>query len=324
MLLQLLLIPTAWAVVLRQSAQMSRPRPPTFEEFALLHSTGPALWKWSNSLEVFEQHFAPLVDNKPRVAEVGEPLVQGSTEMWGAALGSGSEVFPTNTIEELTSMMQSYNQTLNMSRDEEYKYHLDILAEGGVDSQQMLSVLKDGFSLLGEGGYFVAEELHGPAYVERFLQPAADFLGKRFQMRELASVHLYPYLMLARREGAHVAPPRFEGSHEVVSNYTTLFSALTRHLGGYVKLENEDWDPLLTTKQLHRAMTMFAALHDAYWHDTPTGCSQTKVAVCRLAVNNSNMQSLITGVHIFPTSMIVEVAGSPIEIEAVRRGTEWV
>mmetsp|Transcript_14340 Transcript_14340/g.26340 ORF Transcript_14340/g.26340 Transcript_14340/m.26340 type:complete len:326 (-) Transcript_14340:41-1018(-) len=317
----LLLMPVAQAVVFRQFAKASRPRPPTFEEFALLHSTGPAFWKWDNSLQVFEHHFAKLVDKKPHVAEVGEPLMQGSMEMWNTALGEGAVVLATSTIEELQSMIQAHKASVNMSAGEEF--HLDILAEGGADAQRMLRVLKDGFPLLGDGGYFVAEELHGPAYVEKFLKPAAGVLGDQFQVAELASVHLYPYLLLARRKGDNVAQPPYKGSHEVVANYTELFEALPRQMGGYVKLENEAWDPMLTEDQLARAMRMFAALHDAYWYDEPTGCTQTKVAVCRLAVNSSNMQSLISGVHIYPTFMIVEVADEPIEIEAVRRGTEW-
>jgi len=292
----------------------------------MLHSTGPALWKWSNSLVMFERHFKEFIDQQPRVAEVGEPLMQGSTKMWQSAMGSGAVVLSATSLHELPGLLEQFAINSNISTNT--TTGVDVLAEGGSSPEFMMTVLKGGYPLLRDGGYFVAEELHGPSYVLNFLQPAATFLGSEFEQGGLASVHLYPFLLLAKRSGGPPglpsSPPFFDGSHEVVSNYTNLFDALTRNMGGYVVLQNDDWGPLLTAKQLTRAVTMFAALHDAYWHETPTGCGKTRVSVCRLAVINSNMQSLIKGVHIFSSSLVVELAEGPVTIEAVRRGSDWL
>merc|ERR1719456_1144920 len=60
---------------------------PTFPGYYYSHQTGRGIWKWSNSLDAYQKHFAPLTGQPLALAEIG---VQsgGSIEMWHAVLGA--------------------------------------------------------------------------------------------------------------------------------------------------------------------------------------------------------------------------------------------
>merc|ERR1719331_1578705 len=62
--------------------------PQTFQGFYNSHTTGRGIWKWSNSLDAYQRHFAPMA-NQPGLA-LGEVGVQsgGSILMWKAVLGA--------------------------------------------------------------------------------------------------------------------------------------------------------------------------------------------------------------------------------------------
>jgi len=36
------------------------------------------------------------------------------------------------------------------------------------------------------------------------------------------------------------------------------------------------------------------------------------------------MQAMIVGIHIYPTRLVVEVAGGPTNLQAVRHGDQWI
>merc|ERR1719159_1413126 len=65
----------------------------TFPGFYNSHTTGRGIWKWSNSLDVYQRHFAPMAGQAG--LSLGEVGVQsgGSILMWKAVLGAQLKVY---------------------------------------------------------------------------------------------------------------------------------------------------------------------------------------------------------------------------------------
>merc|ERR1719247_3827036 len=63
-------------------------QPTTFPGFYNSHTTGRGIWKWSNSLDAYQRHFAPMAGQAELA--LGEVGVQsgGSILMWKAVLGA--------------------------------------------------------------------------------------------------------------------------------------------------------------------------------------------------------------------------------------------
>ena len=117
---------------------------------------------------------------------------------------------------------------------------------------------------------------------------------------------------------------QYGGSSAIVDSFQALWQAIPYHPGGHVILQNSGWGSFLTTDGITNFFKVFGALHASTWHDIPAGCEHTSQAVCTVLVTNEPMQAMILGIHIYPTQLIVEVAGAPVAIQAVRHGTEWI
>jgi len=268
-----------------------------------------------------------------KLAEVG---VQsgGSIQMWETVLGPQCHVFGLD-INPATMSFQDSVTTITIGDQADTQMWqnfyanvaqgpIDILIDdGGHESHQMLTTLASTFDNLTPGGMIAIEDIHGEHYVESFFVPAANFLGMKTGL--VSSVHVYPFVLLTQRAGNDLrAPLTFGGTSEIVTGFDALWAAVPRHPGGHIILENAGWGPFLTTAGLTNFFRLFGELHHSVWYDVPTGCERTPAPVCSVNVQDGPMQTVISGVHIYPTRLVVEVTASPAVIQAVRRGTQWL
>lgn len=312
---------------------------PTFTGFYHHHVTGRGIWKWQNALEAYQKHWAPLASHPVRVAEVG---VQsgGSMLMWKAVFGSSCRVYGIDINPKCLAFQDASTSITIGDQGDPVMWQsffskvcksLDILVDdGGHEAHQMLTTLNSAFPQLNSGGYVAIEDIHGTRYLESFFQPAAQFLAEQAQIwHRLASIHVYPFVLMVKRAGkpAHLPATElsFGGAGVAVDSFERLWSEVRRlsNTGGHVILENPAWGPFFTAQALDAFFSHFNDLHGGSWTSDPPGCASTAQAICTNTVINNPMQDLITGYHIYPTRVVVEVSRQPQLIRAVRRGSQW-
>jgi cephalosporin hydroxylase len=307
----------------------------TFQGWYNTHATGRGIWKWNNALDAYQRHMGPMADTPLKLVEVG---VQsgGSIQMWQAVLGAQCHVYGLD-INAGVNKFKDATTTITIGDQADVQMWgnffastvmapIDVLIDdGGHESHQMLVTLMQTFGHLTPGGVIAIEDIHGPSYVESFFVPSARFLGQMSAVGQLASVHVYPFVLLATKAGNDArAPLAFGGTTTTVYDFAALWASLDQHRGGHVILENAGWGPFLTEQGLTNFFRLFGNLHDSTWWDQPTGCRTTAAAVCTVTVINADIQNQITGIHVFPNRLVVEVAAGPVTIQAVRKGTEWL
>lgn len=309
----------------------------TFQRFYNAHKTGRGIWKWNDALDAYQRHFQVYQGHPVNLAEVG---IQsgGSVLMWQAVLGEQCHVYGLD-INPAVNSFANEKTTITIGDQADVAMwnsffantakSLDILIDdGGHEAHQMIVTLEQSFSGLNEGGYVAIEDIHGQHYLDSFFTPAAGYLAKMAGEGKLASVHVYPYLLITRRAGKAPTAPAdeltFSGSSEVVADFGALWEAVPRHKGGHVVLQNAGWGPFFTTQGIDNFFRHFGALHDGNFYDSPAGCQHTSAAVCATIVQNSEMQATVTGVHIYNDRLVVEIAGAPTVIQAQRAGDTWL
>lgn len=313
----------------------------TFQSYYNSYSTGRGIWKWSNAIDAYQRHFSVFQGKVVKLAEVG---VQsgGSITMWQKVLGPQCHVFGLD-INPATLNFKDPMATIIIGDQGDPamwdKFFatdvvpatgaLNILVDdGGHEPNQMYVTLTKAFEHSSPGGLVAIEDIHGLHYVQSFFIPAAQYLGLQAQAGLLDSVHLYPFLLIAQRAG--MAPQGvksdlvFSGPNTVVAQFDQLWAAIPLHPGGHVILENAGWGPFLTQQGISNFLQVFAPLHASSWSDSPAGCEHTAAAVCTVQVHPAPMQAMIVGIHIYPTRLVVEVAGGPTNLQAVRHGDQWI
>jgi len=307
---------------------------PTFASWYESHLTGRGIWKWNNALAAYQRHLAPMAGQPLKLVEIG---VQsgGSIQMWQAVLGAQCHVYGID-INSGVNQFQDAMTTLTIGDQANVAMwqgfytsvapQIDgLIDDGGHEPHQMLVTLEQSFDHLTAGGVLAIEDIHGETYVESFFVRSTAFLGQRGAQGTLGSVHVYPYVLLVTKAGNDQrAPMLFSGTTATVATFEEMWAVLPQHPGGHVVLENAGWGPFLTQPGLSNFFRLFGALHGASWSDSPPGCRTTTQAVCTVGTTNNQMQNQITGVHIYPTRLVVEVAGGPVYIQAVRKGDFWL
>jgi len=311
--------------------------PQTFQSFYNAHTSGRGVWKWSNALDAYQRHFAPLAGQVTGLAEVG---VQsgGSILMWKAVLGPQCHIFgidinpacrqfadDTTTItigdQGDAAMWNAFYTASGASQQ------LDILLDdGGHQPTQMGTTLHLSFPHMKPGGIIAIEDIFGPHYLQQFLFPAAQSIGAWNAQWQVASVHIYPGVLIVHKAGAAAGRPTGPAPVAAVqvTDFPQLWAAVPQHPGAAVALENPAWGSLLTENALKGTFNEFGPLWQGDMWDNPPGCATTPAPVCTSGIHNSQVQAHIIGVHIFPTRLIAEVAATPPLIQAVRKGTEWI
>lgn len=324
-----------------QQQQQSQQAPAlvnTFSNFYNAHATGRGIWKWANALAAYERLFGNLAGHQVNLAEIG---VQsgGSLLMWQSVLGAACHVYGLD-INPQTLAFQDAKTTITIGDQGDPAmwdgfftntcHDLDILIDdGGHEPHQMLTTTYKVFPKLNPGGFLAIEDIHGLSYIDTFFKPAAAFFAQEAVKGQLASVHIYPFLLVARKAGVSTkfpaSPLTFSGSSVKVDSFERMMQEVPNHRGGHIVLQNPAWGPFMTEQGLANFFSYFGALHQGVsWTDTPTGCEHTAAPVCKVEVGNSPMQAAFTGVHIFNTYVVVEVAATPSVIQAVRRGTDFL
>merc|ERR1719240_595017 len=140
---------------------------------------------------------------------------------------------------------------------------------------------------------------------------------------------MYPLVLVAEKVGPNkvpIDPSTWGGFATTVSSIEEMNAAIYPAApGSKIVLQNPAWGSLINVKSLSAIFTAFIGLYaPAAQADSPSGCSQTSAAVCTYGLVNSEQQAKITGVHILPSKVVVEIAAQTPVIQAVRHGTEWV
>jgi len=297
------------------------------------HTTGRGIWKWENALTAYQRHLSAMANQPIKLVEIG---VQsgGSIQMWQAVLGAQCHVYGID-INAGVNQFADAMTTLTIGDQADHTMWANfyqstgpvdaLIDDGGHEPHQMLITLQDSFDHITPGGALIIEDIHGQNYVDSFFVPTATFLGTKAAQGQLGSVHMYPYVLAAIRGGNDQrAPVLFQGTTATVATFEQMWATLPQHPGGHVILENPGWGPFLTEAGLANFFRIFGPLHDSFWTDNPPGCRTTAQAVCTVTTTNNQMQGLVTGIHIYPTRLIVEVTATPVVIQATRRGDFWL
>lgn len=302
----------------------------TFRQWYQNHNEGRGIWKWGNALDAYQQLFASMIAKPVSVAEVG---VQsgGSILMWKAALGSqikfyGLDINPgCKKFEDVTTSITIGDQADPLMWNKFYTNMvnmLDILVDdGGHTPEQMLVTLQMSFPRINPGGFIAIEDIHGRHYVQSFFHPAAQSISAWHIAGQVASVHVYPFLMILGKAGSTGLDLPVS---KTVDGFPALYALLDSSPGQNIAIQNPAWGSFLSQGTLSNIFTELAPLHDYSMTDSPPGCATTTASVCVNTITNSNYQAKVTGVHIFAQSMVVEIAAKPVVINAERKGTEWL
>lgn len=310
----------------------------SFTGFYDSHTAGRGIWKWRNSLEAYQKHWAPWAGQPVHVAEVG---VQsgGSMLMWKAVFGSSCRVYGLD-INPKCMAFKDASTTITIGNQgdpamwsgffSQVCSSLDILVDDGShEAPHMVTTFNSVFPKLNPGGYVAIEDIHGAHYLQSFFHPVAQFLGAQAQSGQVASIHVYPFLLMARRAGQGKLPPTeltFGGAGVTVNSFEALWREVNSpaNKGSHVILENAGWGPFFTAQGLSNFFGQFNDLHAGAWTSHPPGCAQTSQAVCTNTMTNTPLQNLISGYHIYSSRVVVEIPLQTPVINAVRRGTEWI
>lgn len=305
----------------------------TFREYYYGHSTGRGLWKWSQALDAYQRHLGPLAGKPLDLAEVG---IQsgGSLLMWKAVLGSqckihGIDIDPncakfadgttTVTIGDQGNMEMWSKFFANTASQ------LDAFIDDGSHQPHHMGIsLQVSFPYLKPGGMVSIEDTNGQHSVQSFYCAyAAKSIGAFGAQGQVASVHMYPLMLIVHKVGG-VVTHSIPTPAVTVDTLPALWAALPQHPGGSVAFENPTWGSFFSETVTCNIFTTFMDLQSWAAHMTPPNCHGTHDGACRIVLANAAVQNSVKGVHIFPTRFIVEVEEKPPILEAVRMGTEWL
>lgn len=200
-----------------------------------------------------------------------------------------------------------------------------VIESGGHQAEPMLATLAHAFDHLTPGGMIAFEDLSNRINLDYFIDGVVDLVSQQAAMHKVASLHMYPFLMVVQRAGDDKrAPMVFNGTSFTVATYEELWADVPRHAGGHIVLRNATWGSLLSERRLGSTLHMFKALHDSrHWQQHPAGCVQASSTVCSMTMEASPIQAAVRGVHIYDDRLVVEVHSHHVLLQAVRRGTSW-
>lgn len=307
------------------------PTAPTFLGWYNDHAAGPGIWKWSNALAAYQHHLAPMMQKPVSVLEVG---VQsgGSVSMWQTVMGAQCHYYGMDINDKCTSFTGSMSTIFIGDQGQVADWSrffstvvgaLDVVVDdGGHLGYQMVTTLQQVFPHLNPGGVHAVEDIHNQNgdYMTHFFNPAADFIAS--QATSVASVHIYPYLLMVQKTSS-VAQTEEQAS-VAVSTIPELMAAMPNNRGKTIRLANPQWGSFHTADALKNIFGTFNELHGGKIVQEPAGCHSVEHGACTMRVEDSSLQALVFGVHIYPSATLVEVAQQPPVIEAVRKGDVWI
>lgn len=306
---------------------------PSFQAWYEGYHTGPGIWKWSHILVAYERHLGPFAGYPINIVQAG---IQsgGSLRMWRDVLGAKCHVRgidPNRACEKFADTSTNItignpgNATLWRSFFEGNVSSADVVVgDSGRDPSSMVVTIAESFPHLSPGGVIAIEDIYGEGYEHSLFAPVANLLASS---QELAAVHVYPFLFIVQKAGQATLPRTdisFVGAYVTVSDFEQMWAHVAQSSGGQVILENPGWGSFQSAQGMINFLRLFGMLHDSKWVEEPAGCESSLGAACKTTVQPGPMQARITGVHIYPTRLVVEVARGPVMLSAVRKGSEWI
>jgi len=258
----------------------------------------------------------------------------GSLQMWQSGLGAGLHLYGI----DINPQVQKFqNDKITISVGDQGNTHfwdrffsdhaqegLDILIDDASHlADKMLVTFQQTWPRIRAGGFIGMEDIHGVDYQYSFLNPVSTYLS---EAGKVDSVHLYPYLLLVKKQGGHQQTwPFLTQGHIEASNFTHLLDLVDKQPTSQVVLQNPTPETPYTAEQsLNFFFWQFRGLFDFNARDFPSGCATKSGGNCWYLVQNSHHQDAIKAVHIFPSTIVVELPSSPPHIEAIRKGSEWL
>lgn len=331
---------SASAVLLRRDAALKNnftrsAKKQTFVDWYNAYATGRGIWKWHQALEAYQRHFGRFAGGPVALLEIG---VQsgGSIDMYKAVLGAQCHYYGMDINKNCKKFADP--QTTISILDQGNAAHWSqffttvvsqvdiIIDDGGHQAFQMLTTLKEGFPHIKPGGVHLIEDIHGQNenYVPGLFEPAADFLQGQGVL--VSSVHIYPFMLVVQKAGGSYVPPALSTPAVTVDTFEKVLAALPHHPGKTIMLKTSVWKSLLSAAGLKGFFNTFYALHQGTSSSSPNGCFSDgeKFPECTMHVANTQLQSQVTAVDIFPEFALIHVAPAAPTIYAARKGTEWI
>merc|ERR1719335_239940 len=146
---------------------------------------------------------------------------------------------------------------------------LDILVDdGGHTPEQMLVTLQMSFPRINPGGFIAIEDIHGRHYVQSFFHPAAQSISAWHIAGQVASVHVYPFLLVLQKTGGS-HPTLNLAISKTVDSFPAFYNLLDSSPGQNIAIENAAWGSFLSAGRLSSIFTELAPLHDYALTDNP-------------------------------------------------------
>lgn len=326
----------------RNSSNHSAAQEPlTFQAYLESVTSGRGIWKWSNALDAYERHFAVWKNHPVRLGEVGV-WSGGSLLMWHAVMGPQCTVYGMDISKDALNFQEPPKTNIvlmDQGKVEDWQRffaavpNLEILVDdGGHTSPLMVTTNNEAWPHISPGGSLAIEDVHGAHYLEDFWIEVAKFYGQ-LGRADLASLHVYPFLLIAEKAAswkAAVDPSLFPGAVVApsgrISDWAHVQTAIdAAPPGTVVVLEDPATGDFLAEGVIAHVFRYFIGLHAPLeFKDSPAGCALTNTPVCASIATNSPQMSRISGLHLLPNKLVVEIAAKPPVIQAVRHGTEWV
>lgn len=307
----------------------------TFNDYYNAVSAGRGIWKWAQALEAYQLHFGRFAGQPVKVLEIG---VQsgGSIGMYKAVLGGNCHYYGMDINPRCTGFAdpQATITILDQGNSAHWQHFfssitpsMDIVVDdGGHKAYQMLTTLQQVLPRINPGGVFLTEDIHGQNedYLSGFFTPAAEAIAAN--IAKVASVHLYPFVSVVQCSGgSYTAPPPLTTAIPVTS-IEQMVVAMHHNPGATIHLSIPGWSQWLTAPGLQLVFRTFYDLYGGKVNAEPSGCFSTTVGFpqCTMFVSNTELQSLVTAVDIYPSFVQVHLAPQPPTIYATRKGTEWI
>jgi len=323
----------------RSAVSMARSvakQPQTFRTFMYNYKYRRGVWEWDHALDVFEWHVAQYGGTPTKIAEVGVGS-GGSLLMWLVVLGPTTHAYGIDTNAASKSLQDSAT-TITVGDPGDCKFWnafyaqvvptLDVMVYDGDNlPKPMLTTLTMSFPKILPGGAIIYEEIYGSEYLKSFFEPTAELISNWALQGLIHSVHIYPYMLVIHKKGGQYGNPNNgpEAVAATAGDFATMWGAVSSNPGQRVALKNDAWGSFLSKQSLVAVFGEFIGLYEYRPQEEPAGCSTSASATsCTKWTANSVAQTLISGVHLRPARVVVDVQPSAPLLRAIRRGSDWL
>lgn len=186
------------------------------------HVTGLGIWKWAHYFEIYHRYFARFQGLPVHVCEIGV-YSGGSLQMWREYFGPQAQIYGVD-IQPACRRFETDRCKIFVGDQADREFwkrfkaevpKLDILIDdGGHEAHQQRITFEEMFSHLSPGGVYVCEDIHGAGHgFSQYMAATATMMNSNISnpdtsvvtftasqlQKECASLHFYPYLVVAER-----------------------------------------------------------------------------------------------------------------------------